>query len=140
MIDVGDSNRWRVEMPRGGKRPGAGRPKGSPNKITREARELIKLVVEENLPRMREWFARQWQRDDSGKVAANLMSRLIEFAAPKLERAAGTTPKDQRTTDEMTDAELMAIAFGGLADPGEAARAFAALRDGENPFQPDHSA
>lgn len=30
-----------IEMPRGGKRPGAGRPKGSPNKVNGDIRAMI---------------------------------------------------------------------------------------------------
>jgi hypothetical protein len=34
-------------MPKGGKRPGAGRPKGAPNKLTRDLKEAILGAFEE---------------------------------------------------------------------------------------------
>jgi len=99
-------------MPRGGKREGAGRPRGSPNRITKEVRAALKALVEDNVGEMQEWFKRQWKTDDGGKVAATLLSRLIEFAAPKLQRtdrAPDSADETTKSVDEMSDAELLAI-------------------------------
>ena len=42
---------------KGGKRDGAGRPVGIPNKATTKAREAIASFVESNAPKMEEWLS-----------------------------------------------------------------------------------
>lgn len=43
-------------MPRGGKRPGAGRPKGSPNKTTAEDRAAFRMIYERRLEDLDRWI------------------------------------------------------------------------------------
>jgi hypothetical protein len=42
---------------KGGARPGAGRPKGSPNKATKDVREAIAKVLEGNVENFSRWLA-----------------------------------------------------------------------------------
>ena len=48
---------------KGGKRPGAGRKPGVPNKATAEARETIRLLVEGNVERLQGWINEVAARD-----------------------------------------------------------------------------
>lgn len=41
---------------KGGKRPGSGRPKGSPNKATKDVREAIALVLQSNAENFSRWL------------------------------------------------------------------------------------
>jgi hypothetical protein len=62
----------------------AGRPKGTPNKATAEAREAFRKLVTTNLPKMQEWLD-QVAMDDPYK-AIDLMIKMSEFVLPKLAR------------------------------------------------------
>ena len=41
----------------GGKREGAGRKTGVPNKATKESRELVKKILDSNLPSIQKWLS-----------------------------------------------------------------------------------
>ena len=62
----------------------AGRPKGSLNKATAEAREAFKNLMEKNTPQMQKWLDEVAQ-DDPAK-ALDLMLKIAEFVLPKLQR------------------------------------------------------
>lgn len=64
--------------------PGPGRPKGSTNKVTREFRETIRKLLEENSENVALWLE-QVAQDDPGKALDHL-AKLAEYAAPKLGR------------------------------------------------------
>lgn len=80
-------------MPRGGRTStsGQGRPKGTPNKATSDARKAIALFVEENAHRLTGWL------DDVAKGAADgkpnpakafeLFQSVVEYHIPKLARS-----------------------------------------------------
>ena len=72
-------------MPKGGKREGAGRGKGTPNKATQAAREAIGLFVDNNAHRLQKWL------DDIAETnpekAFNLFQSVIEYHVPKLARS-----------------------------------------------------
>jgi len=68
----------------GGKRKGAGRPKGSPNKATKDVREAITLLAENNVHKLEEWIAQVAQKDPA--KAADIFLRTIEYHIPKLAR------------------------------------------------------
>ncbi len=90
-------------MPRGGRRPGAGRPKGSPNKLTADARKLFQALLERKGPEIEQMIEDTWRvieiekqlpdgqtvvgrlNADPGK-AADLVLKLAEFVVPKLGR------------------------------------------------------
>lgn len=79
-----------------GRKPGkpktGGRQKGTPNKVTAEFRDTVRKLLEDNADNVGRWLALVAEGDgtDSGKPdpakALDLMAKLAEFAAPKLNR------------------------------------------------------
>jgi hypothetical protein len=73
-----------------------GRQKGTPNKATREFRETVRQLLEDNADNMGRWITLVAEGDgtDSGKPdpgkALDLLAKLAEFAAPKLARTEHT--------------------------------------------------
>jgi hypothetical protein len=61
------------------------RPKGSPNKATRNAREAIARLVDDNAGRMQEWLD-QIAENDGPMAAWRCMADVIEYHIPKLAR------------------------------------------------------
>ena len=64
---------------RGGKREGAGRPKGSQNKSTKEVRDVLNKIISnelENLPML--------LNEMSSKVRAEILCKMLPFVVPKL--------------------------------------------------------
>lgn len=92
-----------------GRKPGTpktgGRKKNTPNKVTAEFRETVRQLLEDNSANVGRWLALVAEGDgsDSGKPdpakALDLLSKLAEFAAPKLNRTEhvgnGGGPIDQ---------------------------------------------
>jgi hypothetical protein len=76
-------------MAKGGKQPGAGRPKGSPNKATANAREAIAKLVDDNAPRMQAWLE-EIAKEHGPLVAWKCMADVIEYHVPKLARTEVT--------------------------------------------------
>lgn len=72
--------------------PGPGRPKGLQNKITVEFRETVRRVLEENSENVGRWLTQVAEGDgsDAGRPdpakALDLLAKLAEYAAPKLNR------------------------------------------------------
>lgn len=64
---------------------GGGRPKGSPNKATTQAREAIALFVEGNVDRLNGWL--DAIAEDSPKDAFDRFMAVVEYHVPKLSRA-----------------------------------------------------
>jgi hypothetical protein len=71
---------------------GKGRPKGSPNKVTREFRETVRKLLDDNAENVGRWLSLVAEGDgsengkpDPGK-ALDLLGKLAEYAAPKLNR------------------------------------------------------
>jgi len=71
-------------MAKGGKQPGAGRPKGKPNKATTEAREAIARFVDGNADRLQGWLDQIAL--ESPEKAFNAVKDLLEYHVPKLAR------------------------------------------------------
>lgn len=59
--------------------------KGTPNKVTTEAKECFQLLVENNAPRLQQWID-EVAKDNPAK-ALDLFLRMAEFVVPKLQRA-----------------------------------------------------
>lgn len=79
-----------------GKKPGPGRPPGTPNKVTTEFRDTVRRLLEDNSENVGRWLLMVAEGDgtengkpDPGK-ALDLMAKLAEYAAPKLGRVEHT--------------------------------------------------
>ncbi len=75
---------------------GIGRPKGAPNKVTTAFRETVQRVLEGNSENVGRWLLMVAEghadaKPDPGR-ALDLMSKLAEYAAPKLARTEVTGP------------------------------------------------
>ena len=73
----------------GGKRPGAGRPKGSPNKSTAKAREAIADFMDGNAHRLQDWLDKI-EKEQGAHEAAKFYASLMEYHVPKLARSEVT--------------------------------------------------
>ena len=75
---------------KGGYREGSGRPKDSPNKVTKQFRDTIQQLLENNAENVEIWLTQVAIGDDSNKPdpkgALDMLAKLAEFAAPKLAR------------------------------------------------------
>lgn len=69
-------------------KPGPGRPKGSPNRATKDVREAISKLAEGNVERCQEWLDRIAVEDP--EKALRLFLDLIEYHIPKLARQEHT--------------------------------------------------
>ena len=69
---------------------GPGRPKGCPNKITKDFRATVQKVLDENAENVGKWLAQvaDGVGDTEGDPAKalDLLAKLAEYAAPKLAR------------------------------------------------------
>lgn len=65
-------------------KPGPGRPKGSPNKVTSDVRACVQKIAENLAPEVESWIRRAARRSPLG--AAKVMLGLLEFTVPKLAR------------------------------------------------------
>lgn len=80
---MADSKVVRNKPPAAGK----GRPKGSPNKATTQAREAIAMLVENNVGRLQGWLDQIATDEKQGPaVAYKLFMDLVEYHIPKLAR------------------------------------------------------
>lgn len=88
-------------MPRGGKQEGAGRPAGTPNKATAQAREAIAAFVEGNVERLNGWL--DAIANESPKQAFDCFMGVVEYHIPKLARTESQTlDKDGKPTDPIS--------------------------------------
>ena len=71
-------------MPRGGRRPGAGRPKGSANKVTTAQREAFLATFHRLAPDLEGWIRRA--AEENPAKAADLVVRMAEYHVPKQNR------------------------------------------------------
>lgn len=72
---------------KGGKREGAGRPAGIPNKSTTKAREAIAAFVDGNSHLLQEWLEQIATDDRYGpKTAFDCFMSVAEYHVPKLAR------------------------------------------------------
>jgi hypothetical protein len=73
------------QFKKGDKRPGAGRPKGLPNKTTVAAREAIARFVDGNADRLQGWLD-EIAADQGPAAAFKCFADLLEYHVPKLAR------------------------------------------------------
>jgi hypothetical protein len=99
-------------MARGGKKEGAGRPKGVANKSTIQAREAIARFVDDNSHRFQEWLdAVANGRLEDGTVigppnpekAFNMVQAVIEYHVPKLARTELTGADGKPVSVQIVD-------------------------------------
>lgn len=76
---------------KGEKRPKQGRPPGSANKATLNAREAIARFVDGNAERLNGWLD-EIEESDGPKAAFQCFADLLEYHVPKLARTEHTGP------------------------------------------------
>lgn len=75
-----------------------GRKPGSPNKATQEFRQTVQDLLDANAANVQRWLKSVADGDEKNKLkpdpgrALDLMSKLAEYAAPKLSRTELTGP------------------------------------------------
>ena len=67
---------------------GAGRKKGTPNKLTADVRTTIALIAERKILEVEGWLERVQKRDPDRAI--DLYLKMIEFHVPKLQRTEVT--------------------------------------------------
>jgi len=72
---------------------GNGRPKGSKNKSSGKAREMIASFIDGNAGRLNKWLDEVYKQDGP-RAAFQCFSDLIEFHVPKLARNEVTGPDE----------------------------------------------
>ena len=72
---------------------GKGRPKGSKDKSTGKAREMIASFIDGNAGRLNKWLDEVYQQDGP-RAAFQCFSDLIEYHVPKLARNEVTGPDE----------------------------------------------
>lgn len=83
-----------------------GRPKGTPNKATANAREAIARFVDGNADRLNGWLD-EIEQNDGPKAAFQCFTDLLEYHVPKLARHE-LTGKDGGDIKTVTRIELVA--------------------------------
>lgn len=87
-----------------------GKPKGATNKITREFRETVRKLLEDNAENVGTWITQVAEGSGDNKAdpakALDLLAKLAEFAAPKLSRTEHTG-KDGGPMQTVTRIELV---------------------------------
>jgi hypothetical protein len=71
-----------------------GRPKGTPNKATANAREAIARFVDGNAPKLQEWLE-QIAATEGPLKAFQCFTDVIEYHVPKLARHEGAGEKGE---------------------------------------------
>jgi len=75
-----------------------GKAAGTPNKATREFRETIRQLLEDNAENVKLWLS-QVAADDPNKALAHI-AQLAEFAAPKLSRTESHLSVEEKSHEE----------------------------------------
>ncbi len=88
-------------LPKGRTNNPGGRPKGTPNVLTKEIREVYQELIESNLSNVDVWL--QEVAKDNPDRALNFIIRLSEYVVPKLQ---STNLTSSFNFENMTDEEL----------------------------------
>lgn len=92
----------------------AGRPKGSKNRSTIAVREMLSLLIEENLDNMSAWLSKVGE--DDPKAAFQCMLSLLEFHVPKISRMAHVEHKEEPIKNEVNVDELLKATVAAYDD------------------------
>lgn len=93
-------------MTHGGKRKGAGRPKGSTSEEIKKAREAIAKFCDFNTAKIQSWFD-QVAAENPDK-ALEILHKYLEFHVPKLSRQEQQAlDKDGKPTDNKMVVEFI---------------------------------
>jgi len=99
-----------VDETRPKRRKTGGRVAGVPNKATKEFRETVSQLLSDNAENVALWLARVAEGDGENKPdpakALDLLTKLAEYAAPKLNRTEHTG-KDGGPMETVTRVELV---------------------------------
>ena len=83
-------------MSQGGKRSGAGRPKGVQNKNTEEFKLHLNALLENSAPKMQKWL--EDIAEESPEKAFDILSKFAEYIHPKLARTENKNSHDGEIT------------------------------------------
>lgn len=142
MADAAPEHRGRGWNLRGGRPEGAGRKKGTPNKVTREFRDIVQNLIDKNAENVERWLeitanglpAEYAEPDENGErrliraaipgdpaKALDLVNKLAEYAAPKLSRSEITGPGGQPLAPPVMRLEIASKPEepGGVAEPAK---------------------
>ena len=97
--------------PKGPGKPGPGRPKGSPNKVTTEVRAMVAKIAERNIGNFEKWLM---EVEEPAK-RCDLFLTMLEYHVPKLARTE-LTGKDGK---ELQPAIVNVVIDGGGAGKPE---------------------
>lgn len=86
-------------MSKGGKRLNAGRPKGTPNRTTKEVRQQFEHLLNNNIDKLQSLFDKV--AEENPTKAIELILKVSEFVLPKMkavEVSTMETPEPQELT------------------------------------------
>lgn len=113
----------------------AGRPKGTPNRITGELREAIKQFLDDNFPQVQ----RNFQELDP-KEQIDIYLKMLEFGIPKLNKTTFQEEADDERFEveivnysKLSTSALEEIAAATELSPMEKARRIAQMGESNNP-------
>ena len=87
---------------------GRGRPKGAVNRVTNEFRETVRCLLEDNSENVSKWLKLVAEGDEVKDIrpdpykALDMISKLAEYATPKLARTELTGNADQPIEHRVT--------------------------------------
>ena len=82
-----------------------GRPKGSPNKTTKEIRDSFQMFVEGNQDKFDEWISRVAEKNPA--KAIELVTNLAEYILPKLSRTEVKAEIEKKIDLSKVDSKLL---------------------------------
>jgi len=84
---------------------GQGRRPGTPNKVTRETREALALLIEQNIEKLQDWLDRVAETDPAKAMA--LLLQMAEFTIPKMARTEVSGPNGLPIVTEPPKLEII---------------------------------